>query len=53
MSAPVSYTHLKVHLEGNKYSTKKLNEDRTQLAGEVAEYKESLSAVQELSLIHI
>ena len=28
-------------------STKKLNEERTQLAGEVAEYKERLSAVQE------
>ena len=32
---------------GTKYSTKKLNEERTQLAGEVAEYKERLSAVLE------
>ena len=39
--------YFKVHLEGTKYSTKKLNEERTQLAGEVAEYKERLSAVQE------
>ena len=28
--------YFKVHLEGTKYSTKKLNEERTQLAGEVA-----------------
>ena len=28
-------------------STKKLNEERTQLAGEVAEYRERLSALQE------
>ena len=34
-------------MEGTKYSTKKLNEERTQLAGEVAEYRERLSAVQE------
>ena len=39
--------YFKVHLEGTKYSTKKLNEERTQLAGEVAEYRERLSAVQE------
>ena len=39
--------YFKVHLEGSKYSTKKLNKERTQLAGEVAEYKERLSAVQE------
>ena len=39
--------YFKVHLEGTKYSTKKLNEERTQLAGEVDEYKERLSAVQE------
>ena len=39
--------YFKVHLEGTKYSTKKLNEERTQLAGEVAEYRECLSAVQE------
>ena len=39
--------YFKVHLEGSKYSTKKLNEERTQLAGEVAEYRERLSAVQE------
>jgi len=36
--------YFKVHLEGTKYSTKKLNEERTQLAGEVAEYRERLSA---------
>ena len=35
--------YFKVHLEGTKYSTKKLNEERTQ----VDEYKERLSAVQE------
>ena len=34
-------------MEGTKYSTKKLHEERTQLAGEVAEYRERLSAVQE------
>ena len=34
--------YFKVHLEGTKYSTKKLNEERTQLAGEVAEYKDCL-----------
>ena len=39
--------YFKVHLEGTKYSTKKLNEERTQLAGEVAECRERLSAVQE------
>lgn len=39
--------YFKVHLEGTKYSTKKLNEERTQLAGEVAEHRERLSAVQE------
>ena len=39
--------YFKVHLEGTRYSTKKLNEERTQLAGEVAEYRERLSAVQE------
>ena len=39
--------YFKVHLEGTKYSTKKLNEERTQLAGEVVEYRERLSAVQE------
>ena len=37
--------YFKVHLEGTKYSTKKLNEERTQLAGEVAEYRERLSAL--------
>ena len=39
--------YFKVHLEGTKYSTKKLTTERTQLAGEVAEYKERLLAVQE------
>ena len=39
--------YFKVHLDGTKYSTKKLNEERTQLAGEVSEYRERLSAVQE------
>ena len=39
--------YFKVHLEGTKYSTKKLNEERTLLAGEVAEYRERLSTVQE------
>ena len=39
--------YFKVHLEGTKYSTKKLNEERTLLSGEVAEYREHLSTVQE------
>ncbi len=36
-----------MHLKEKKYSIKKLNEEQTQLAGEVAGYKERLSALQE------
>ena len=39
--------YFKVHLKEKKYSIKKLNEEQTQLAGEVAGYKERLSALQE------
>ena len=39
--------YFKVHLKDKKYSIKKLNEEQTQLAGEVAGYKERLSALQE------
>ena len=34
-------------MKEKKYSIKKLNEEQTQLAGEVAGYKERLSALQE------
>ena len=44
-SAAIRY--FKVHLEGTKYNTKKLNEEREQFAGKVADYKEALTAVQE------
>ena len=39
--------YFKNHLKGEKYSTKKLNAERTELAGEVSGCKDALEAIQE------